>query len=148
MKKWLQKLFPPRISRENVESAIALAESRTTAEIRVAIVHTPVDDPVDEAMREFQKLGMDQTAQRNGVLILLAPDSRKFAVIGDLNVNKVSGGEFWHQIVAEMKAHFKRREFTHGLVHGIGRIGDFLAIHFPRQGPGTDELPNQVVDIR
>jgi uncharacterized membrane protein len=45
-----------------------------------------------------------------------------------------------------MTGHFKRGEFTAGLLHGVARAGALLAEHFPRQPDDKDELPNRVVE--
>jgi len=43
-----------------------------------------------------------------------------------------------------MTAHFKRGEFTEGLVLGIERAGTLLADHFPRSPDDRNELPDQI----
>ncbi|MEI6712685.1 MAG: TPM domain-containing protein [Verrucomicrobiota bacterium] len=146
MKNWLHRLFPPKINRARVLHAISQAESKTSGEIRVVLVHHKVDDPIAEAVKEFQKLGMEKTVHRNGVLILLAPKSRRFAVIGDKNVNELCGLVFWQEIVKSMKEAFRTREFTRGLEEGISRIGALLAQHFPPEKKNDNELPNDIVD--
>ena len=87
---------------------------------------------------------MTQTKLRNGVLIYLAPRSRTFAVIGDTAVHDKCGDAFWRLLTAAMALHFKRGEFTEGLVHGIDRAGALLAEHFPRTTGDRDQLPNNI----
>jgi uncharacterized membrane protein len=146
MKNWLQRLFPPKIQRDRVVAAISSAEANTSAELRVVIVHHAVDDPIAEAVKEFQKLEMDKTIHRNGVLILLAPSSRKFAVIGDKAVNALCGQTFWQDIVKTMREAFRKRRFTEGLEQGIREIGALLASHFPPELRNTNELSDDIVD--
>lgn len=146
MKALINRLFPPKIDKERVLEAIAQAEARTSGEIRVVLVHHAVTDPIAEAVKEFQKLGMHQTLHRNGVLILLAPKSRKFSVIGDKGVNDLCGQEFWGGTVKTMQEAFRAREFTRGLVEGIGLIGELLAQHFPPEADAGNELPDDIVE--
>ena len=146
MKSLINRLFPPKIDRDRVVAAIAEAETKTSGEIRVVLVHHTVDDSVAEAVGEFQKLEMHKTLHRNGVLILLAPKSRKFAVIGDKGVNELCGGTFWQDIVKTMQLAFRSRKFTSGLVEGIQEIGLLLAKHFPPQAGAGNELPNDIVE--
>lgn len=87
---------------------------------------------------------MTRTAARNGVLIFLAPRSRTFAVIGDTGVHEKCGDTFWRELTAAMSEHFKRGDFTAGLVHGIDRAGALLAEHFPRSPDDRNELPDRV----
>lgn len=146
MKSLLNRFFPPRINRDRVLAAIAEAESKTSGEIRVVLVHHSVTDSIAEALKEFQKLGMHNTKHRNGVLILLAPKSRKFSVIGDKGVNERCGGAFWQEIVKAMQTAFRAREFTNGLVEGIQHIGTLLSQHFPPEADSGNELPDDIVE--
>ena len=146
MKALINRLFPPKIDKERVLKAIAQAEARTSGEIRVVLVHHAVTDPIAEAVQEFQKLEMHKTPHRNGVLILLAPKSRKFSVIGDKGVNDLCGQAFWGGIVKTMQEAFRAREFTRGLVDGIGLIGELLARHFPPQTNAGNELPDDIIE--
>jgi uncharacterized membrane protein len=89
---------------------------------------------------------MDQTKHRNAVLFFVAPASHTFAVIGDEAVHQQCGDAFWQELAGAMTGHFKRGEFTAGLLHGVARAGALLAEHFPRQPDDKDELPNRVVE--
>jgi len=40
--------------------------------------------------------------------------------------------------------HFRRGEFTEGIVQGVQRAGDLLAAHFPRRPDDTNERPDRV----
>lgn len=134
----------PKIDHPRVVAAIAAAENTTSGEIRVVVSRRKIAEPIAEAQRQFARLGMKQTAARNGVLILLAPRSRTFAVIGDQGVHEKCGDAFWSELAAAMTDYFKRGDFTAGLVHGIDRAGALLAEHFPRQADDRNELSNDV----
>jgi uncharacterized membrane protein len=127
-----------------VVAAIAAAEARTSGEIRVVVISREITDPIAAAQREFARLDMAKTAARNGVLILVAPASRRFAVIGDTGVHAKCGDGFWAEVAAAMTACFKRGEFTGGLVLGIERAGALLATHFPRSPDDRNELPDTI----
>jgi len=134
----------PAIDHARVVAAIAAAERRTSGEIRVLLARKKAPDPVATAQRHFERLGMTRTQARNGVLIFLAPRSRTFAVIGDTAVHEKCGNAFWRLLAAAMELHFKRGEFTEGLVHGIERAGALLAEHFPRGADDRNELPDEI----
>lgn len=134
----------PPIDHARVIAAIQSAEGRTSGEIRVVVSPQKTEDPVALAQREFERLGMTRTATRNGVLILLAPKTRSFAVIGDTGVHEKCGATFWSDVAAAMTAQFKAADFTGGLVLGIERCGDLLAEHFPRRGDDRNELPDEI----
>ena len=134
----------PPIERERVQAAIVAAEQRTSGEIRVLVLRASVDAPVAEARRQFDRLGMSATAERNGVLILLAPRSHAYAVIGDLGIHERCGDAFWQELAAAMGEAFKRGDFTAGLVLGVERAGELLAAHFPRRPDDRNELPDSM----
>ncbi|MBS0630635.1 MAG: TPM domain-containing protein [Verrucomicrobia bacterium] len=134
----------PSIDHDRVVAAIGAAEAKTSGEIRVLLARRKAGDPVAAAQQHFERLGMTQTAARNGVLIFLAPRSRTFAVIGDTAIHEKCGDAFWAELAAAMTEHFKRGDFTAGLVHGIDRAGALLAEHFPRSPDDVNELPDTI----
>jgi uncharacterized membrane protein len=132
------------IDHDRVIAAIQAAERRTSGEIRVVVSPEKTEEPVALAQREFERLGMTKTAARNGVLILIAPATRQFAVVGDAGVHEKCGDTFWSEVAAAMAAEFQRGDFTAGLVLGIERCGTLLAEHFPRTGDDKNELPDEI----
>ena len=137
--------FLKQLDRPLIEAAIHEAELKTSGEIRVVIQRQPVDDALAAAQAEFVRLGMQNTRQRNAVLILVAPSSQKFAVIGDVAVHARCGTAFWQELAAAMSGHFGRGELSAGLLHGIKRAGQLLAAEFPRHADDRNELPDEVV---
>jgi uncharacterized membrane protein len=135
--------FPP-IDDARVVAAIAAAEARTSGEIRVFVSPDKAEEPVAAAQEQFERMNMTQTADRNGVLIYLAPASHSFAVVGDKGVHEKCSPTFWQEIADAMNAHFKRADFTQGLVVAIERAGSLLAEFFPRRTDDRDELPNRI----
>jgi uncharacterized membrane protein len=134
----------PPIDHPRLVAAIAAAEQHTSGEIRVVLARHAAADPVAAAQIQFERLGMTRTRHRNGVLIFVAPQSHTFAVIGDTAVHEKCGDAFWLELTAALTGHFKRGDFTGGLVHGIERAGALLAQHFPRTASDQDQLPNHV----
>ncbi len=136
-----------RLDHKRIVAAIAAAEGKTSGEIRVFIQRGEVaDDPLAFAEKKFVDLGMQKTAERNAVLILVAPRPQKFAVVADEKIHAKCGTEFWEQLVATMRGHFQREEFTDALVEAIVTAGDLLAAHFPRRSDDRNELSNDVVE--
>jgi uncharacterized membrane protein len=142
-KEFLARLDHPRIS-----AAIASAEQKSSGEIRVFIHRGSFKgDALPVAERKFQELGMGKTAERNAILILVAPEAQKFAVIGDEGVHQKCGLEFWQQLVEAMRGHFKREEFTDALVEAIETAGELLARYFPRRSDDRNELPDAPIEL-
>jgi uncharacterized membrane protein len=139
--------FLQKLDHERISAAIAAAEATTSGEIRVFIQQGNVaEDPLPFAEKKFLEMGMQKTAERNAILILVAPGPQKFAVVGDEGVHKKCGPAFWQELVATMRDHFRRDEFTDALVEAIQSAGALLAQHFPRRHDDRDELPNTVVE--
>jgi uncharacterized membrane protein len=66
-------------------------------------------------------------------------------VLGDSGIHERVGQEFWDRVAVAMSEHFRRGEFTEGIVHGIEVIGEQLSTHFPYQGADdVNELPDDV----
>lgn len=132
--------------KKRVASAVGEAEGVTSAEIRVVLTDTFRADPLDEAGRWFAKLRMDKTRDRNGVLLLLAVKSRKFAILGDEGIHRFMGHEGWESVRDHMSERFRADDFAGGIERGVAEIGRVLAEHFPRRPDDVNELPNEVVE--
>ena len=81
-----KKLFTEEESKAIV-SAIAEAEDKTSGEIRLHVEPNCKGEVLDRAAEVFFKLGMDKTKDSNGVLIYVAHEDHKFAIIGDKGIN-------------------------------------------------------------
>ncbi len=138
--------FLSRLEHERIVQAIRDAEAKTSGEIRVHIQRGKLSsDPLIAAQKKFHRLGMHRTADRNAVLIFVAPRARKFAVAGDKAIHEKCGEQLWQRLVDRMQAHFRNEKFSHALVEAIEEIGKELAAHFPKRSTST-ELPDEIVE--
>jgi len=85
---------------------------------------------MERARREFLKVGLHRHDRSNGALILVAPNARQFAVIGDRALHERVGDAFWKDVVRESQPYFARGDVVDGVVFALGRIGDALHGHF------------------
>jgi len=129
---------------QRIVQAIAEAELNTSGEIRVHIEKNCKIDPVKRAIEVFHKLGMERTEQHNGVLIYLATEDHKFAIIGDQGINEHVPDHFWNDERDLMQSYFRKHEFTEGLVQGILKVGDQLKEAFPGEFGDRNELDNEI----
>jgi len=136
--------FLKQVRHDDIVAAVRQAESKTSGEIRVFISHKKTEDAVAAAQAAFVRMGMTQTRHRNGVLIFVAPKAHKFAVIGDEAVHQKCGDVFWQTLAAEMSGHFKKSDFTEGILHGVRKAGELLAAHFPPERGGAGKMPDEV----
>lgn len=130
--------------KEDITIAIKNAELDTSGEIRVHVENKCKGDVKDEAAYFFKELEMHKTEQRNGVLFYLAVKNRKFAILGDVGINKVVSENFWDDIRDHMLNHFRENNFAEGLVEGIIKAGQQLKEHFPYQTDDVNELPDEI----
>jgi len=133
------------IDAEAVKAAIEEAERQSSGEIRVSVSTFFWGDVRRTAERAFERMGMDRTEHRNGVLFFIVPSRKKFVVLGDQGIHEKAGQEFWDAVTAAVSERFAKGDFTGGLTHGIAEAGRQLAEHFPSQGPrDVNELPDDV----
>ena len=125
-------------------AAVKEAENETSGEIRVHIEKHCQEDVLDRAAWIFKKLGMQNTAERNGVLFYLAVSDRKFAVIGDSGINAKVPSGFWDDVKEVLRKNFRDGRFTEGLSEGIIMAGTHLKRHFPHSKDDVNELPDEI----
>ena len=136
--------FLKQLRHDDIVAAIRGAEAITSGEIRVFISRKDVSEPVEVAKEHFIRMKMAETQERNGVLIFVAPRTRKFAVIGDEGVHRKCGNKFWTALTAEMSDRFRESKFSEGIIHGVKSAGKILAEHFPRRADDKNELSDEV----
>ena len=127
-----------------IKEAIGVAEHQTSGEIRVHLEESCKNEVLDRAAWLFKKLDMHKTKDRNGVLIYLSTKDRKFAIIGDIGINKVVPEGFWNAIIENMISHFTKGEFAEGIIDGIKLTGEQLKQFFPFQTDDTNELSDEI----
>lgn len=146
----LPRRFFTKAEQEQIVAAIAAAEKHTTGEIRVYIersvkqVGHEQDATYVRAREVFARLGMQRTEARNGVLVYLAVRSRRFAIVGDEELHRRVGDDYWLEIRDSLAADFATERFAEGLVAAITAIGDRLGDHFPPRSDDRNELTDDI----
>lgn len=130
--------------KEDIKQAVMNAELDTSGEIRVHVENNCPGDVLDRAAYIFNKLGMKQTDERNGVLIYLSINHRKFAIIGDAGINAKVPENFWDHIKDEMLVNFRESKFAKGLITAINKSGEQLKQFFPHQKNDINELSDEI----
>ena len=93
-----QKNFFTEEEQKLIAEAIRNAERRTSGEIRVFVEsRCSYVNPLDRAVEIFISLKMDQTAERNAVLLYVATKDRQLAIFGDEGIHKKVGGRILGQ---------------------------------------------------
>lgn len=138
------KNFLSAEEQKKVLAAISEAELNTSGEIRVHLENFCIGNEVKAAQKVFQTLNMQNTRERNGVLLYVATYSRKIAIIGDKGIHERLGAAFWDKMVADMIAEFKNNHKAEALVTCILECGKGLKKFFPLQDDDTNELTNEI----
>ncbi len=125
--------------------AIREQERRTSAEIRICVSYRYIWRPERFAWRKFEAVGMQNTKERNGVLIVMLPRVRKFVMIGDEETNAKVSPEYWKESVKAMVREMHETDAVSALCVGLKRLGDTLAEHWPREGNDVNELPDAIL---
>ncbi len=143
-KRALDRILPPA-EQERVVTAIATAELGTTGEIKVHVErHCPGQDPYRRAVALFGELGLTKTRDRNAVLIYLAIEHRRFALIGDTAIHAAVGDPFWQAASVVLRAALVRGAYGEGLAQAVTAVGQELAQRFPRTAEKTNEIDDSI----
>lgn len=136
--------FFTKEQKQEIEKAIKTAELNTSGEIRVHVESKCEGSELDRAAYWFAELKMHKTEKRNGVLVYMAVDDRKFAIIGDIGINAAVEDNFWDSTKDLMLDFFKEEKYAQGLSVGIIQAGLQLKKHFPYQTDDVNELADEI----
>jgi uncharacterized membrane protein len=146
-----RRTFPPQ-ALALIEQAIKAGEATHSGQVRFVVEGALDGKPLfrDQPAREraldlFSQLRIWDTAHNNGVLIYLLLADRKVEIIADRGIDAKVGAAGWQKICAAMETDFKAGNFAGGVIKGIQAVSQQLAAHFPRQGAGPNELPDEPV---
>ena len=93
----------------------------------------------------FTAHGLHYTRAHTGILILASLLEHKVEVLADRGINeKVTPGT-WDEVVQILTSGLKSGNGCDAFCAAIGRCGDTLAAHFPRQPDDRDELADKLV---
>lgn len=130
--------------RTRLASVIRETERLTSAEIRLHVEDECHEEVLDRAAYLFAELGMHRTAARNGVLIYVALEHRKLAILGDAGVSRHLPHDFWEATIADMVELLREDKTEAAFALGIRRAGDQLKTLFPLSADDRNELSNEV----
>lgn len=129
---------------ELIKVAIGNAELLTSGEIRVHIESKCKTDPLEKAILIFQKLNMHHTKFRNGVLIFIALNDRKFSIVGDQGIYSKVEPDFWNSTKKLMQEKMSSGQMIEGIITGIKEAALQLQKYFPSSENDKNELSNDI----
>ena len=133
-------------AKKEILNMIEEAEKLTTGEIRVHIKSKCKENVFEEAKKIFHKLKMYKTKERNAVLIFIALNSRKFAILGDKGIHEKVKNEFWNETRDIMHEYFTKNQIKEGIILAVKNVGEKLTRYFPEEKDNKNELSNEVTE--
>jgi uncharacterized membrane protein len=134
-----------------ITQAIRTAEARTSAEIRVHLERRVprrllrrAPDVLSRAQHVFRRLGMHRTTERHGVLVYIAVQERRLAVVGDEGIHGRVGDRHWNHVRDLMVEMLRENDPRRAIERAIDELGRVLAQHYPRRPDDRNELSNEV----
>ena len=132
---------------EQIVAAIRNAEKQTSGEVRVYVEsRNPLVNVLERAAEIFYRLKMQETDDRNAVLLYIAIKDHEVALFADEGIYKKAGGTYWKNEMSEMLAHFKTDDIAGGIINCLNHIGETLKKEFPYDPlDDKNELPDNIV---
>ncbi|HUS00263.1 MAG TPA: TPM domain-containing protein [Chitinophagaceae bacterium] len=142
-----KKEFFSKEENDKIIAAIRHAEECTSGEVRVFVERRcKFIDPLDRAMEIFSELKMQNTKDRNAVLVYVAIKDRQLAIYGDSGINAKTGEVYWKQEVDKMVSQFNKENYADGISSCVTDIGLALQTYFPYdKETDKNELPDEII---
>lgn len=136
--------FLSKSQKKQVTDAIESAEKQTSGEIVIHIDDKCNEEVLDRAAYIFEFLDLHKTKNRNAVLFYISYSDHKFAILGDVGINQKVPEGFWDKTRDIVIEHFKKEQYTEGLVKGIAEAGKQLGTYFPYTDDTQEEISNEI----
>ncbi len=135
-----------------IEQEIRAAEAHHSGELRF-VIETALDGatlwravpPRQRALEVFARLGVWNTARRNGVLIYVLLADRDVEIVADRGFDGLVKSEEWEAACRVMETHFRARRYKEGALAGVHAVNALVERHFPPAPRDANELPNRPV---
>ncbi len=117
--------------------------------LRLVVPKARRSEAVDAcAKRAFLEHGLMETRDRSGVLLLLSQAERRIRILADRGIHQRVEAEVWQRQVDGLGSALRSGHAAEGLVQVVESLGTLLAAHFPPRADDTNELGNEVREIR
>lgn len=130
--------------KNSIINAIKKAETNTSAEIKVHIESRCKKETLDRAAEVFDMLEMQKTKLRNGILIYVAINSKKCAILGDAGINMVVPDGFWDDCYSILKENFSKEDYSKGIATVIEKCGEVFSHYFKYTSDDVNELSDDI----
>ncbi len=97
------------------------------------------------AVRAFLEKGLYRTRDETGILVFISLFERKVWILGDRGINARIPAESWQQLVQILTAGIRNGQACEALCSVIGKCGEELSRHFPKESDDINELQDEVL---
>lgn len=142
-----KKPFFSNEENEKIVHSIQEAEKQTSGEVRIFVeARCKYVDALDRASEIFDRLEMEKTNLRNGVLFYIAVKDRQLAIYADKGIHEAAGENYWKTAVKDILSVFSKESIVAGIITSIHKIGQALKDHFPYdKNVDKNELPDEII---
>jgi len=142
-----KKDFFTEVEKKQIVETVRNAERRTSGEVRVFVEsRCRFVDPLDRAAEIFFNLKMNETVDRNAVLLYMAMKDRQLAVFGDEGIHKKVGTDYWNKEIKLLISKFNTANYGEGISQCVKDIGEALHQYFPfDNNTDKNELPDDII---
>jgi len=117
--------------------------------IRFALVPGPIKAKRvhERALHTFRVGAEQRTTARTGILIYLSMREHRAEVLADAAIASKVDSEVWANALEALLAHVRSGDIAGGMCAAVEKVGDVLALHFPRSAEDVNELPDRLIEI-
>lgn len=114
---------------------------------RLLLSSKRIDEAIERAARaQFLELGVDQTRERTGLLLLVCRFERRLFLFPDSKLRKELSPVFWTELNGSQGRFRSEEELLSGITAVLEKITGPLRRQCPRRDDDVDELPNRPVE--
>ena len=139
---------------DTISKAIVKGEASHSGQIVFAIENAPPlkyifknQSSRRRAVDLFEKLGVNKTINRTGLLIYVEFSGKKIEIMADSGLTAKIPAQFWADICGKLSENFKNRAFEEGVLEAICEVNIVLGQLFPRVSNSMNELSNEPIII-
>jgi uncharacterized membrane protein len=146
-----RRAFPPP-SLKAIQDAIARGETLHRAEVRLIIEPAlPLSAVLNglsaraRAVELFSDYRIWDTEENCGVLIYINLADHQVEIVAERAVGRLISAGHWQAICRRMTEGFARGAFHDSVIAALDQLHALLQEHFPEDGSGANQLPNQPI---
>ncbi len=136
--------FLTATERDQIAAALAEASRHTCARIGLSIDEGATRDPQARARALFQEWQLPEGERSTAVLVYVCTTTRRFAIIGGEEVERLAPRTFWEVVDRDLHHHFEEGRYCDGIFKAIAQVALQLERLFPLQSSDDANRPSGV----